>query len=270
MIFVRRGDLRTAAIARAKKDFLLDGSDRLGQSGWALRIPSCFPDNKKSSYGEERLAKTRGRSKLEVARARMYRELVFECAEHLFAEKGFDDCSMQDIAAEAGISLKTVYGVYPGKSEIYREIQVVRGLQFLAAVNAAIEDGDTPIEKLSRGVRAYVDFLLAHENFLKIHLRERVAWGLGPNTGDAVRMWEAGVAKFAAVLEAGIARGDFHPGDPGMMAMMGIAIMQVQLARLADGASPLAADQLAEEILLQLERLLCTGEGLESLSRQVA
>jgi AcrR family transcriptional regulator len=216
------------------------------------------------------LAKARGKSKLEAARQRMYRELVFECAEQLFAEKGFDDTSMQDIAAEAGVSLKTVYGAFPGKKEIHREIHVVRGLQFLAAVNEAIDEGETPIDKLARGVRAYVDFLIGHQSFLKIHLRERVAWGLGPATEEAVKAWERGLAKFTEVLELGMACGDFHDGDPAMMAMMGIAIMQVQLAPLAGGASSAEASQLAEEILLQLERLLCTDGARESLTRQVA
>jgi AcrR family transcriptional regulator len=216
-------------------------------------------------------ARTKGsKTRLEAARQRMYRELVFDCAEHLFAERGFDESSMQDIAAEAGISLKTVYSVFPGKNEIYQEIQVLRGLQFLSAVNEGLDEGETPIEKLSCGVRAYVDFLLAHENFLKIHLRERVAWGLGPSTDEAVKTWEQGIAKFTKVLQLGMARGDFHDGDPAMMAMMGIAIMQVQLARLADGANPVRASELAEEILLQLERLFCTDGALESLTRKVA
>ena len=115
-----------------------------------------------------------------------------------------------------------------------------------------------------------MDFLIGHQNFLKIHLRERMAWGLGPGTDEAVKMWEQGISKFTTVLQLGMARGDFHDGDPAMMAMMGIAIMQVQLARLADGANPVEASQLAEEILLQLERLFCTENVRESLTREVA
>src|SRR5262249_13217196 len=57
-------------------------------------------------------------SNLEAARSRMYHDLIFECAERVFAEKGFDESTMQDVAAEAGISLKTLYATFPGKNEI--------------------------------------------------------------------------------------------------------------------------------------------------------
>ena len=66
------------------------------------------------------------KSRLEQARQRMYHDLIFESAEHVFAEKGFDDAIMQEIAAEAGVSLKTLYATFPGKRELYDEIQAVR------------------------------------------------------------------------------------------------------------------------------------------------
>ena len=187
----------------------------------------------------------------------MYRDLVFECAEHVFAEKGYDDATMQDIAAEAGVSLKTVYAAFPGKSELYAEIQSVRGLEFVDGVTLALSGLDDPLEALENGVRAYVDFLAAHEHFLRIHLRDRVAWGLGPGTEPGDALWARGVAAFAHVVRHGIERGLFHEGDAELMAMMGIAIMQVQLARLADSTSHVEPDALAEEIQRQLRRLLC-------------
>jgi AcrR family transcriptional regulator len=54
-------------------------------------------------------------SNLEAARTRMYHDLIFECAERVFAEKGFDESTMQDVASEAGISLKTLYATFPGQ-----------------------------------------------------------------------------------------------------------------------------------------------------------
>ena len=78
-------------------------------------------------------------SNLEAARTRMYHDLIFECAERVFAEKGFDESTMQDVASEAGISLKTLYATFPGKNEIYTEIQAVRGMAFLDRVRGANE-----------------------------------------------------------------------------------------------------------------------------------
>ena len=67
----------------------------------------------------------------------MYHDLVFDCAERVFAEEGFAESTMQDLAAEAGISLKTLYATFPGKDEIYREILAVRGGGLLDAISLA-------------------------------------------------------------------------------------------------------------------------------------
>jgi hypothetical protein len=59
---------------------------------------------------------------------------------------------------------------------------------------------------------------------------------------------------FAALLRDGIEQGIFADGDPQLLAQMGIAVMQVALARLANGhaAEP---SQVADETLLALRRL---------------
>ena len=199
------------------------------------------------------------RSRLEEARERMYRDLVFESAEHVFARNGFDEATMQEIATEAGISLKTLYGNVPGKTELYAEIQETRGREFSDRMTQAIDGGGDPLEVLARGVSAYVDFLVAHPDFLRIHLREGKAWGLQPS-GSGREDWQHGVGGFASILRQGMDAGIFYEGDPEIMAMTGIAVLQVQLARFAEGIGEEDAKALSEEIFVQLQRLLCKPE----------
>jgi AcrR family transcriptional regulator len=205
-----------------------------------------------------------GKSRLEAARERMYRDLVFESAEHVFARNGFDDATMQEIAAEAGISLKTLYATCPGKNELYAEIQTVRGGEFVETVTKAMEGVDTALGTLEAGVQAYVHFLVEHPDFLRIHLHEGRAWGLRPDRGD--ESWRAGVEGFASVIARGIEEGVLYEGDPEMMAMTGIAVMQVALARYAEGIGEEQAHALAEEILTSLRRLLCKPDVLERVA----
>src|SRR5574338_21229 len=75
------------------------------------------------------------RSRRERARERMYRELVFESAEHVIAAKGLDATTMQEIAAEAGISLRTLYATFPSKEELVAEVQRVRGEGIVAEIS---------------------------------------------------------------------------------------------------------------------------------------
>src|SRR4029450_326972 len=93
-------------------------------------------------------------SNLEAARTRMYHDLIFECAERVFSERGFDECTMQDVASEAGISLKTLYATFPGKNEIYAEIQAVRGMAFLERVRGGASEGSA-LGKLEHALRAF-------------------------------------------------------------------------------------------------------------------
>ncbi len=202
------------------------------------------------------------KSRLEAARERMYHDLVFETAEQLFADRGFDDTAVQDIATEAGISLKSLYGVFPGKNELYHEIQEVRGAEFLAHIHAEMDRGGDPLDTLALAVRAYIEFLAEHPNYLRIHLRDGRAWGL-PIDGTGQEGWREGVARFATIVEEGMRSGIFYEGDPEMLALMGIAIMQVGLARLADGPAQGDRERVADEILLQLRRMLCRPEHVE-------
>ena len=50
----------------------------------------------------------------------MYRGLVCDAAERVFAEHGFVRARMSQIARESGVSIGTIYRVFPGrKNEIY-------------------------------------------------------------------------------------------------------------------------------------------------------
>jgi AcrR family transcriptional regulator len=195
-------------------------------------------------------------SKLEAARSRMYHDLIFECAERVFAEKGFDECTMQDVAAEAGISLKTLYTAFPGKNEIYAEIQAVRGTAFLDRVRGAGAGG--ALEKLESGLRAFVSFLVDHDAYRRILLREGHAWGLDPITENTRVHWRAGVNHVAAVLRQGMDEGVFHEGDAELLAASVTAVMQVQLAgRLFRAGNQANAAEIAEGTLVVLRRMLC-------------
>jgi len=211
-------------------------------------------------------------SNLEAARSRMYHDLIFDCAERVFAEKGFDECTMQDVAAEAGISLKTLYTAFPGKNEIYAEIQAVRGIAFLDQVRGA-GLGSTALEKLDAGLRAFVTFLVEHDAYRRILLREGHAWGLDPITENTREHWRQGVDHVAAVLRQGMDEGVFHEGDAELLAASVTAVMQVQLAgRLFRAGNQANAQEIAEGTLVVLRRMLCvdpdapTGQTLAAAS----
>jgi AcrR family transcriptional regulator len=200
------------------------------------------------------------KSNLAAARERMYRDLVFECAERVFAEKGFTESSMQDLAAEAGISLKTLYATFPGKDDIYKEILTVHGLGLLNAIGDTRHVEASALAKFEVGIRGIVGFLIEHQRFFRILLQEGQAWGLNPRGEEARATWEAGLVTVREILVGGIESGEFLPADPDLLAPTVSAILQVQLAGLLDRDDDANPDAISGQIMETLRRLLCGGE----------
>jgi AcrR family transcriptional regulator len=201
-------------------------------------------------------AKKKASSRLADARARMYRDLIFEAAESVFGAKGYEGATMNDIADEAGVSLKTLYATYESKQDLYAHIMRDRATAFYASTRAAMEGDFAPLERLDRGVRAYVAFLFEHESWHRIHLHSRVAWALRPDDEEMAGWWQEGHADYAAVLEEGMQSGVFHEGDAQETALLLQALLQVLVARASQRGDE-DPDAVAEAMMVHVRRLLC-------------
>lgn len=196
-------------------------------------------------------------NRIREARREMYRQVITEAAEAVFAEKGFADARMSDVALEAGISVKTVYASFAGKLELFEAIRDRRVNEVISATE--LVRGDSPLETLMNRVQVSVEYLLAHPNFLRIHLREGNAWAVqsGVVATDLADRWQADVASQAKTIQQGIDAGVFEPGDPALMVKMMTAVYQVQLADWLERDESAPADVLVERIQATVRRLLC-------------
>lgn len=204
--------------------------------------------------------KKKAARRLADARARMYHDLIFEAAECVFGRNGYDRASMQEIAEEAGVSLKTVYATFESKQELFGDISEVRATAFYAAIAEALDGDDDPRERLARATLAYSTFLFEHENWLRIHLHGRIAWAFRPKDPKIAARWDLGRETFSKLLRDGMERGVFHAGDPDELALLVQTIMQVVVGR-ALLAGEAQSEVVAGQILLQIGRLLGVEEG---------
>ncbi len=63
------------------------------------------------------------------------RDIIYEAARHVFAEKGFSATSMEAIARAAGVSTKTVYRLIENKAVLFEQMVRQRIDRFVNAVN---------------------------------------------------------------------------------------------------------------------------------------
>ncbi len=194
-------------------------------------------------------------------RQRAYRELVLEAAEAEFAEHGFEGARMQNIAALAGLSVGTVYEVVGGKEALFSDVLTRRLPAILKAAGEAGAGVETAVERLVIGMQVYVDFMLAHSNWLRIHLFAH-PWGIGPLRGAPEReAWEQGLDLHARVLAAGMDEGTVHQTDPTLLARSLAAIQQVHLAAWVTGGMQAPAQRVRDTIVELFRRSFLTDAG---------
>jgi AcrR family transcriptional regulator len=110
------------------------------------------------------------------ARARMTgtqrREQLIGISRALFAEKGFEGTSVEEVAARAQVSKPVVYEHFGGKEGIYavvvdREIQALTG-----ALTVALEAGGHPRVLVERTALALLDYIESDTDGFRILVRD--------------------------------------------------------------------------------------------------
>ncbi|WP_146927311.1 TetR/AcrR family transcriptional regulator [Cellulomonas xylanilytica] len=100
------------------------------------------------------------------------RAQLVDVARRLFAEKGFDGTSIEEIAARAEVSKPVVYEHFGGKEGIYavvvdREIQALTG-----ALSGALEVGGHPKVLVERTTLALLGYIETNEDGFRILVRD--------------------------------------------------------------------------------------------------
>jgi len=192
------------------------------------------------------------------AKTSMYRSLIIDAAERLFASRGYERTKIQDVATESGISLGTLYSVFDGKSDIYEAVQDERlGRLFLLASRTMASD-DKAADRLMRGNRVFIRWLTEHPDFLRIHLDNSGAWASNPQeVGEGlVNAWKRGIDLIALVIDEAMRQGDAFQGDPVIAARTMVAVQQVHMSAWVEAGMQSDADDLADRIEEQLRRTL--------------
>jgi len=192
------------------------------------------------------------------AKASMYRSLVIDSAEHLFATQGYEKTKIQDIAAASGLSLGTLYSFFAGKADIHEAVHDERLAELFRLTGHAMKSEASAAERLLAGNRVFVRWLTEHPDYLRIHLDAGGAWSSDPQqVGEGlVAAWHRGIDLMARVLEEAMRDGDVYQADPVITARLMAAIQQVFMSSWFDTGMEDSATSLVQQIERQLRRSL--------------
>lgn len=113
-----------------------------------------------------------GRKTDEATQARRG-ENILGAALEVFAEKGFAAADVQQIADRVGIGKGTVYRQFGNKERLFLATARHAHEFLVAAVDEATREIDCPLEKLRRGMYAFVHFFDAHPEVVELLIQER-------------------------------------------------------------------------------------------------
>ena len=130
------------------------------------------------------------------------RETILDAAERLFAERGFEATSLQQVGASAGVSRGAPGYFFRSKAALYQAVLnrcIAEVRETVRAGRArALASGERAEVILAGAVAEYFDFLAARPNFLR--LVEREALRTGPPR-DGAAFSSAGQEALAAIAD---------------------------------------------------------------------
>jgi len=196
----------------------------------------------------------------------LYRGAVLDAAERVFGEVGYEATKVQRIAAEAGVSLTTLYGVLPSKWEIYRAVNRRRLNEVMSLAQDMFHRDASSLDTLIAATRMQLAFFMRHRDFTKMQLKEVTAWSTIEllRSPEQIEALGAGLELSANLLRQGIKDGYLIDDDPELMARMLIASQQVRLAMWMDRGCKEDPDRVADAALRHLLRSYCKTEHLAS------
>jgi AcrR family transcriptional regulator len=101
------------------------------------------------------------------------REAILDAATTLFSEVGFNDADTQALTDRLGIGKGTLYRCFVSKRELFLAAvdRVMRRLH--EQIDASTKEIEDPLECISHGIRAYLQFFAAHPEYVELLIQER-------------------------------------------------------------------------------------------------
>ena len=178
------------------------------------------------------------------------RRALLAAARRRFGTLGFAGTSLDDVAAEAGVTKGALYHHFRGKEQLFLEVYDEVEAELSAHGLAAAAGGTDAVDALQRGFGAFLDLALDPAV-------QRIALLDAPSVlGTAAKLEVDARHSLAAVrtaVQVGVAEGLLAPVDPDTIASLLIAACSQAALLIATAADPAAA---RPQVGAALDRLL--------------
>ena len=136
---------------------------------------------------------------------------IFETSMKLFAEKGYDATSIEDITATVGVAKGTLYYHFSSKEEIFNFL-IEEGIKLLQnSVDIKTSKHNNYIDKIKAIVLIQIKIVAKYENIITILLSQ--FWGTKERNKKCQDLVYQYIGQIEKIVQEGIEKGEIKKGD---------------------------------------------------------
>jgi TetR/AcrR family transcriptional regulator len=186
------------------------------------------------------------------------RKKILEAATIVFAEKGFHQAKMDEIAQRAQVAKGTLYYNYSSKSKLFAAT-VTEGMdEIMDSIGRELESELPFIEHFRLLVSCTIRLYLHHSEVTRIHTNE-LSSGLDSETLDEIKQARRRFISFVSgIIETGQDKGYLKPLDRHLSALALVGMVDSLCNDLLNGNHAAPAEEIIETVFTILSEGLLT------------
>lgn len=191
-----------------------------------------------------------------IAKGERTRQTILDAAEQVFAELGFAEARMEDVAQQVGVRRPSLLYHFKNKQDLYDSVKAEIYTALRQAVAQRQPAGDDALAQLLGLLDSWLDFMASRPTAARVILRNTIEKRLPRDSGQP-RFSEAVVADFERLVAHGRASGAFSDDveTTQLLMLLGNGILNYVCSGQVIGGGR-AFDPAAPEPLERYRRLL--------------
>lgn len=150
------------------------------------------------------------------------RHAILTAAERVFAEKGFERATMEDVAKAAEFSVGAIYNFFENKDALRAEVMAHVAEEFQAAFRSIAARQERPIDAIVAVVELRFRYMEEHAAFFRRVMDAKPGGRMTPDhaiPASCHKRYDAYLDDLAALFSKAIAAGEARAGDPRYFAL---------------------------------------------------